>query len=178
GRDLLGDGDEGDGERHLEHREAALLGGREEGGGERGHVEAGAEGERRDPGVVEPLEVGALRVRVAGHADPGGHDDLRAEQPRCRVLELADVRPGDGPVEPAVPGEHAELEGRGPDQVLHGQCAVTHGSPSGCCRWPQLCDISSFLYQLSYFWGLAETCPSTPRTPSPRGRRSWLVRNG
>lgn len=70
GRDLLGDSDERNGERHFEDRESPLLRRLEERVVQRGHVQLRGERQSGYPGVVQPLQIGALSGRGTGIARP------------------------------------------------------------------------------------------------------------
>ncbi len=118
GRDLLRDRDERHRQRDVQHRQAALVGGLEEGPVQRRHVQLVGQGQGRDARVVEAFEVGPLAGGRPGHRHARRHDHLGAGQPGRRVLELADVRPRHGPLGAARAGQYAELKCRGTQQVL------------------------------------------------------------
>ena len=60
-----------------------------------------------DAGVVKTLQVGALGGRAARQRHARRHDHLGSEQPRRRVLELADVRPRHPARRPRLAGHQA-----------------------------------------------------------------------
>lgn len=126
GGDLLGDGDERDGERHFEDREAPLLRRLEERVVQRGHVQLRGERESGYPGVVQPLQIGTLSGRGTGDRQARRHDHLGAQEPGRRIGELAGVRPGHGPVQTAAAGLHGELECREGEQVPDGEFVAGH----------------------------------------------------
>lgn len=126
GRDLLGDSDERDGERHFEDREAPLLRRPEERVVQRRHVQLRGERESGYPGVVKPLQIGALSGRGTGDRQARRHDHLGAQEPGRRVGELAGVRPGHGPTQTAAAGLHGELECREGEQILDGEFVAGH----------------------------------------------------
>lgn len=126
GRDLLGDSDERDGERHLEDRETPLLRRPEELVVQRGHVQLRGERESRHPGVVQPLQIGDLPGRVTRDRQTRRHDHLGAQKPGRRIVELAGVRPGHGPVQTATVSLHGELECREGEQILDGEFVAGH----------------------------------------------------
>ena len=97
GGDLLGDRHERHRDGHLDHRETPLPRGGQERPGQRRHHQALGQRQAGDPGVVEPLQVGALPLGGPGHADSRRHDHFGSEQPWRRILKLADVRPGHPP---------------------------------------------------------------------------------
>ena len=106
---LLGDGDERQLVRDLEQREPVLLGGRGERLGHRLVREPGAEAQAGQLVAGEPRDVLALAIGV-GQLHPGGQQQLAAGEPRRRVLQLGDVHPADGMVQPGAPARGAELE--------------------------------------------------------------------
>ena len=91
---LLGDGDERQLVRHLEHREAQRAGLVHQRLGDRVVLEAGAEAHAGQVVVAEPARELALALG-AGELQPGGQDQLAARQPRRGVVQLADVHPAD-----------------------------------------------------------------------------------
>ena len=144
---LLGDGHERHRDRHLDHRERPFVGRRQEIPGQRRHEQALGQGQAGHPGVVQPLQVGPLRPAVPRQRHPGRHDQLGPGQPRGRVLELADVRPGHPPGNPGLTRDQPQLQRGGPEQILHGDHAgARHGAQANCGEpqrqgrglWPRL----------------------------------------
>ena len=109
GERLLGDRDERRLVRHLDEREAELLGRRAQLAGRLGVGEPGAEPEAREVVRRQVLHERALAARI-GQVHPGGEQQLAAREPRGRVVELGDVHPSDGAVEPLLAGDEADVE--------------------------------------------------------------------
>ena len=75
-------------------------------------------------GLAITNQIGTLARGAAGSADTRGHDHLRAEEPGGRILELAHVRPGHPPRHAPLPGDQAQLQCGGAQEVLGPDHAV------------------------------------------------------
>ena len=111
--DRAGHAREGGPGRDLEEREAVGVAGRDQRARDRvvhrGHAEAEGRAARRDdPGDVV-VEVGA-RARRLRDVDPGGEQQLAAEQIRVRVRHLRGVRPVDHRVRVGGAGDLVQAE--------------------------------------------------------------------
>jgi hypothetical protein len=109
GERRLGDGDERNVVRDLEHGEVPLAGGLEQLGRNGGMGEPGAESQSRQLRIRQapdelPLALGGVELQA------GGQQQLAARQPRRRVEQLGDVDPANRQVEPRLAREHADIE--------------------------------------------------------------------